>query len=546
MLPFRKISKTLSRKEKIAFLCASLIVVLCGAVMLAVSLYRSTSVVPARGGDYTEGVVGQPVSINPILATTEADKLLIRLLFSNVPDVADKIETEKSGRVWQVALKENVFWSDGRKLTSDDIVFTIQKIQDPQTQSPLFQSWQGVAVNRLSELKLQFNLVAPYPFFEENLRGLYILPKHLFADTPAPNWKLSDYNLKPVGSGPYVFSSYEKQPNGFITYYHLTAKDSGLEAPLIRNFALRFFSRAEEVVKAFNSGAIDGLTTMDAETYGRIARPHRLFSYSLPNYYAVFFNQSQSLALQDKNVRRALAQTVNQERLAQKIFGGRALPAQGPVPQIVSGSAPVPVSPDLGQIGAALDADGWRANDQGVREQKTKSGVLPLSFRLTIPDVPFLAKTAEELKSAWSQIGAQVEIETLSPEELASDAIKNRDYQALLYGNVLNPPSDLYAFWHSAERFYPGLNLALYSNKQADQLMDSIRREFDSAGRKNNLQQLSELIAQDYPAVFLYSPQYLFVAGKNMGGTTPRLLVEPADRLTEVSSWYVKTARTLK
>src|SRR3989344_773790 len=547
MLFLKKILGALSRPEKTAVFVALTIALVCLAGIVTFFVYRMTVVTPARGGKYTEGVCSQPGYVNPILASTEADKLLVRLLFSNIPDIAEKIEVDKNGRVWQITLKENLSWSDNQKLTSDDVVFTVEKIQDPQAQSPLFHSWQGVAVNRLSERKVQFNLVSPYPFFEENLRGLYILPKHIFADTPPANWKLSEYNLKPVGSGPYLFSSYAKQPNGFITYYRLVAQDGKVESPLIGKFNLRFFSRPEDMTKEFNAGKIDGMTVMDGEVYSEITRPHQLFSYFLPSYYAVFFNQSQSVALQDIAVRKALVQAVDPEMLAEKIFSGRATPVDSPISEaLASVGSEQKQKASMEQINSDLEQAGWKMGSDNVRVKKSQNGDTPFSLKLTVPDVPFLVKTANELKEGWAGIGAKIDIEKLSPEETISAAIKNRDYQAILYANVLNPPSDLYSFWHSRERFYPGLNLSLYNNKAADQLIDSIRRDFDGKAREEMLRKLGDTITSDYPAAFLYSPHYLFVAGKNLGGATPRMLVDTGDRLTEVSAWYVKTARTLK
>ncbi|MFH0891112.1 MAG: ABC transporter substrate-binding protein, partial [Candidatus Liptonbacteria bacterium] len=267
-------------------------------------------------------------------------------------------------------------------------------------------------------------------------------------------------------------------------------------------------------------------------------------SYYLPSYYAVFFNQSQNIALQDGAVRKALTEAVDPAALAAKIFSGRANSAYSPVPEL-----PLPLSRpniSLAETISKLEQAGWVKNSEGIREKSDRSGNLPLVLKLTVPDVPFLIKTAGELKESWMALGARVDIEKMSPEEIISRAIKNRDYQMILYGNVLNPPSDLYPFWHSRERFYPGLNLSLYNNKAADQLIDSVRREFDGNKRIELLGKLGETIVSDYPAAFLYSPHYLFLAGKSLNGVAPRLLVDPADRLTEVSAWYVKTARTLK
>lgn len=137
----------------------------------SIFIKEKTVVVPAAGGSYTEGILGQPAHINPVTASTEADKSLVRLIFSNLSDISDKIAADKTGKNWDIRLKENIHWSDGEKLTSDDVIFTIQKIQDPDSGSPLSSSWQGVGVNRISELELQITLGSPYSFSNRILKN---------------------------------------------------------------------------------------------------------------------------------------------------------------------------------------------------------------------------------------------------------------------------------------------------------------------------------------------------------------------------------------
>lgn len=537
----KKIFLALTPGEKFVFWIAAVTLFVSATALAGTTLQKSTTVVPAKGGEYVEGIVGQPTYVNPVLASSETDKVLVRLLFANLPTLAEKIEPEESGRVWRVRLKEDLRWSDGAQLTSDDVIFTVERIQDPETRSPLFISWQGVSANRLSELEIQFNLVTPYPFFTYNLQGLYILPKHLFADTPSANWRLSEYNLKPVSSGPYKYEKHLISPNGFVENYSLTENPTYVGgAPLISKFGVRFFSKTEDLVRAFNAGEIDGFAGLAPEAVAQINRSYQSLSFQLPSYYAVFWNQSQNLALKDKVVRRALSLAVDRNQLIQKIFNGRATEVDGPV----AGGSAEQMSPE--DISTLLAEAGWKMSENGIREKAMQNGSIPLEFTLTLPDVSFLLKTAEEIKSAWERIGARVNLAPVVTQEITQGPIKNREYQALLFGNIMNPPGDLYSFWHSNERFYPGLNLSLYSNTEADKIMESIRREFDPAVREEKLAELSELIKSDYPAVFLYSPSYEMIATKDLRGVATGLISDPADRFQNVNQWYLKTARALK
>jgi peptide/nickel transport system substrate-binding protein len=537
---FKKIFAAFTSEERRAFLITVAVFILGVTALGGLVFGTKTKVVPAQGGDYTEGFVGQPSFIEPVFASTEVDRSLVRLLFANVNVLAEKIDMDENGRVWRVRLKEHLTWSDGHKLTSDDLIFTIEKIQEAGDASPLARSWRGVVPNRLSELEVQFTLGAPHPTFNENLRAFYPVPKHLFAEIPTANWRLSDYNLKPVGSGPYVFKGFEKQSTGFLGSYRLEANPNYAgDRANIAVFTIDFFPNLEQLIAAWNGGAIDGMALKDPESLKEIKRPYQSVAYRLPSYYAVFFNQSQNVALKDPSVREALSLSAPRETLVKEVFGGYAQSANSPIPPGIFSN--IRLDAPTGDPSALLDNAGWRMGSSSIREKTVKSVKIPLEFSLTIPNVPFLVRTAETLASAWRAIGANVEIRTVPFGDAFSQIIKNREYQAILYGNTLNPPFNLYPFWSSNERFSPGLNLALYSNKKVDALLESIAKNGDATKQEEILADTARAIVADFPAVFLYSPDYLYLADKNLKGLIPSLIREPADRFLEAHNWYLKT-----
>ncbi|MBI4085818.1 MAG: hypothetical protein HY433_01075 [Candidatus Liptonbacteria bacterium] len=544
----KKIFFAFSRGERPVFWTALFLIAGSSLGLILIFITQKTAVVPTSGGDYTEGIAGQPAYINPILASTEADKILVRLLFANLSELADNVTPSQNAKTWDVRLKENIFWSDGEKLTSDDIIFTIQKIRDPETKSPLFSSWQGITPQRMSELEIQLKMANPYAFFSENLKNLHILPKHLFAETPAANWNLSRYNLQPVGSGPYAFASYENRPDGFITRYRLKANPRYFKAkPMITNFNLEFFSNAGELIQSFNTGQIDGFAGIGPDDISNIKRSYEEYPFTMPSYYAVFFNQNQNLALQSGKVREALDAAVDRNAILAVALGGKGNISRGPVSFLSSDIQPASGTASLESANRILDSDGWRINSSSsIRQKRIKNTAVDLKFTLTVPQVSFLVDTAKELQAEWRKIGVKADIDLVPLEQTANDIIKNRNYQAILFGNVLNPDSDLFAFWHSSQRFYPGLNLSLYNNAKADRLMTDIRQNPDASLRGKELSELQALIPNDHPAIFLYSPYYFYFTRKDLYGVSSGLIDEPADRFQNVSEWYLKTARVLK
>jgi peptide/nickel transport system substrate-binding protein len=298
---------------------------------------------------------------------------------------------------------------------------------------------------------------------------------------------------------------------------------------------------------------VDGFGDASPSDIAELARPYSVASWRTAGYYAVFFNQSKNIALQDPAVREALSTAINRDDLINQAFGDgsttqKATPEYGPIPEGAAYYTPTPTTSSPQFAESLLDNTGWVTNSSTAFRAKTiKGSVIPLTINLTVPQIDFLQTTADALRDAWQAIGVQVNINIDSPSDIVANTIKNRDYEALLFGNVLGPSSDLYSFWDSSQRFYPGLNLSILDDSSVDTSIESARQAKNDTTTSQDMAQAQADIVSDYPAVFLYSPNYLYVAGTNIQGVaTSRLLIDPSDRFRDISSWYLDTARVLK
>lgn len=550
---FKNLFFVLTKKERVIFLICAGIAIVCFVVVMSMFISQITKAIPASGGTYTEGMVGQPEYVNPVTAQSQADLALVKLVYSSIPDIADNITSSTDGLTWTVHLKGGLTWQDGQKLTSDDVIFTVQSIQNQDANSPLATSWQGVTVSRMSELELTFTLANPYAFFQDNLTNLYIAPKHIFADIPPGNWHLSTYNLKPIGSGPYQFTSYDEDNNGFISGYHLAAWNSysGQEAN-IKNINIVFFKNTDDLINGFNSGATDGFGNVSPAELTSLTRPYNVFAWRTPGYYAVFWNTSKNLALQDSAVRRALSIAIDRDSLVTSALDSYGKSDYGPIPPDAmyfnSSTVPSPTgSSSLETAISLLSNDGWNVTSSSNFRAKTiQRTTVPLVVNLTVPDIDYLVATADILQSTWRSIGVQVNIATDTPANIVTNTIKNRAYEGLLFGNVLGPSSDLYSFWDSSQRFSPGLNLSIYNSPAVDALIGDARENLSDASRTIEFATAQTDIINDNPAVFLYSPDYLYISDKDVQGISPDLLVDPSNLSREMRGWYLNTARVLK
>ncbi len=559
---FIKLFKSFSRKELLVLLIAAGVFIISFSLALAEFVAQKTKITAVSGGNYIEGLIGQPSFINPVLASGDVDRDLIKLIFSDLGQLAENYKVENNGKIWRYRLKEGVKWQDGEKITSDDIIFTIETIQNQDVYSPILQNWQGVGVERISEREIEFKLPAAYVFFQNALEDLRPIPKHIFAKIPAANLKLSDYNLNPMGSGPYKILSFKKQSDGFIDSYILERNDDySDDKPYLKKIKVIFYAGEDEIISAFNNGEIDGFGLANSRNFEKIISPHEIFSFKTLKYYAIFFNHYSHLAFREEDVRMALDLAVNKEELVKNIFSGYATVVSGPLVQnnkseIATGQASIDeASPEAEQAryGASkiLDDNGWLMNEEGVRQKTIGKEVVKMEFSLVVPQIQILVDTAELIKQEWEKIGVRTNISILSLSEINNEIIKTRDYQMIIFGNILGKSPDLYSFWHSSEKFYPGLNLSLYENKTADKLIESIRENFNDDKRFADLEKLQSLIVSDYPAVFLYSPDYLYVGKKKFyrfDSLAPeeKFISFSSDRFNNIEKWYVETTRAFK
>ncbi len=522
-LRFLKLIKALSRKEQIIFGGAGIIFLVTLGVYGALYLQAKTRAEAAAGGEFREGVIGQPVFINPVSPVTEADRDITRLVFSSVAEVADSVKRSPNGKEWYVRLKENVFWHDGQKLTADDIVFTLETIKNPESRSPFYASFQGVTVERVSELEVKFILENPYAFFEsDHLQTLRLIPKHIFSDIPVSNFRLSSYALKPIGSGPYEIISYEDDREGMIKGFRLKVHENHFgDKPNIKNITFRFYRNSSELIKAYNRGQIDGFGLVTAEplAQNKVRIRHNLHSLRSSRYYAVFVNQNlTSQELKKLPTRRTLSETVDRQKIINEVFLSRATPLYGPT-----------------NLTSEPSQSSNLASLQGLK------------LNLTVPEEPFLVKTAQIIKSDWETSGAEVNLKILSLRAVQDEVLKNSDYGMLLFGNITKESQDLFAFWHSSQRFYPDQNLSLYKNSEVDAALERYRKNFNTDDRLILLKRISDTIAADLPAIFLYSPEYIYVTVPQLDGFDDSQIINTGDdRFANVTNWYVKIRRVFK
>ena len=548
----------LGRKER-WIIYISLFLIIGSIVFLGVLRYfKDTKEIPAYEGEYIEGMVGQPRFINPILCqTSDIDSDLSALIYSGllklnskgelVNDLTESYEISEDKLTYTFHLKQDVIWHDWEKLSADDVIFTIKTIQNDDFYSPLRASWKGVRVEKADDYTVRFILKNTYSPFLNNLT-VGILPKHLWESFETSNFHQAECNLMPKGTGPYKIEQFIKDKDGKISSMELLANENYyLKSPFIEKITFKFFKDEAEMISAFNRKEIKGINYLSPENKKMIVdlESTNIYPLSIPRYFAVFFNQTRSKALSDKTVRLALAHAIDKNKLIEDVLHNEGSSVETPIPPNILGYNPNTKIYDyaLEHAKNILEADGWIDSDNdGIREKDD----IKIEFTLVSTDWPGLSKTSALLQEMWKEIGANVKIENIQGSELENDYIKPREYDAILFGEILNYDPDPFAFWHSSQKEEYGLNLALYDNAEVDKLLEEARQETDQNIREEKYKKFQEIIIEDIPAIFLYSPNYLYVHSKSVRGVELNSIVIPSNRFNNVEEWYVKTKRVWK
>ena len=233
------------------------------------------------------------------------------------------------------------------------------------------------------------------------------------------------------------------------------------------------------------------------------------------------------------------------KRIVDEVLSGFGRVINGPTPSSIETDTKK-ANGNIEEARSILLNDGWKENESGILEKKTKTGTTLLRFSITTSDTPELKKTAEILKESWGQIGADIEIKIFEAGDLSQNIIKSRKYDALLFGEVVGADSDLYPFWHSSERNDPGLNISLYTNITVDKMLEEIQKEISDGEKNQKKETILVEIKKDIPAIFLFSPYSLYTSAPKVKNILSKDVAFQNERFLFVDKWFIETDKVWK
>lgn len=556
--------KYLNKTEALV-LSVSLLIAVIGLGFLAFHFYNNNlEIQPENGGKYIEGSLGSPKYVNPLYASlNEVDQDLSSLIYSSLfkrdihgyltPDLVESYQVSPDQKNYIFTIRQDAKWHNGQPVTVDDVIFTINSFKNSQYKSPLRYTFNGVEVSKLDDNTIQLVLKEAYaPFMEFLTFG--IMPKDLWQDISPNSLPLAELNLKPIGSGPYQFKSLTKDKNGNIKAYTLEANEEYYnQVPYIKEVVFKFFVSPEEMLAALNNNKIDAASYLPAEYYPDIIAPNSFNFHQLawPQMTGLFFNSSAG-PVANVEVRRALAHVLDKTELIKTVLQERARELNGPIlPNSFAYN-----EDSLAKYGYNQDKAKEILKGLGYTEQTTTEDTeqlpagtwlmkndAPLTLSLTVADDPSSLAVADFIASSWQTIGVKTDIRPMPAKEISSNLAPNHDFTVLLYSLLGSLDPDPYAFWHSSQK--SGLNITGYSNKAVDKVLEEARINNNIEVRQKDYAEFQRLFSIDLPAIFLYSPDYIYIQNKRIKGLNTDGINSPKDRLSNINNWYSKENRTL-
>lgn len=557
---FSKTFKSFSLSERIVFY--SLLTVL-GILTLGFLFYINNQFlvqIPAKGGSLTEGAVGSPRFINPVLDISDADRDLTALIYSGlmrpgpdgelIPDLAESYSISEDTLTYTFTIRQDAVFSDGSPVTSDDVEFTIFKAQDPALKSPRRANWEGVAINKDGEKEISFTLKQPYsPFLENTTIG--ILPKHIWKDASSDDIPFSPYNTNPIGSGPYKVSKIGRNSAGTPNEYQLVSfKKYTLGEPYISNLTLKFYPNEEDLIKAYKGRDIEALNSISPGATTELEKSGApIYKVTLPRIFGVFFNQNQASVLANVEVRVALDTALDKQKIVDSVLLGYGKTLEGPIPfgNLAGDVEATSSEAKIANARNVLERNGWELNPEtNIYEKTVKKEKTILSFSIATGDFPELKNSAQSIKEQWEALGAKIDLQIYESGDLQQNIIRPRKYDALYFGEIVGRDLDFYPFWHSSQRNDPGLNISLYVNSEVDKILDDVRSTSDPSQREQDYKDFETEIKKDRPAVFTYSPDFIYVVPNKIKNIKLEKLTMPSERFMNIYQRYIETNKVWK
>jgi peptide/nickel transport system substrate-binding protein len=524
----------------------------------------------ATGGRLLVAQRSEPRTLNPVLALDEPSRALAAMMHASLvrvngatqavePALAENWTVSADGREIRVRLRDGLRFSDGARLTADDVLFTFEVLQDEKVGSPLREALRPggrpVEVAKMDDRSLRFTLARTYALGERMLDGVAILPKHLLEPAYRQGklggaWTLGADQKGIAGAGPFRLKQYvpgermvlDRNPNFW------KRDPAGRSMPYLDEVVVVFTSGDDAQITHFLAGQADIVAGFGAAGYAMLSSARQKSTYDLHDvgagldYTFLLFNLNPGKGrswFRSPAFRQAVSAAVDRESIARLVYRGKATPIWGHVTPARKDwiAADLPRPPRaLDQAKALLRRDGFTWDNAGTL---LDAAGLPVEFTAIANAAnSTYTQTATILQEDMKQLGIRLTVVPLEFRALVDLVMNRKDYDtavmALRPGDS-DPVADMNVLVSSGRTHL--WNLAVPSGGESmrsqweveiDRLMEQQLSIRDMAARKVVFQRVQHILHEQMPVVCLVSPNVLVAARKGLGNLKPAVLSNPA------------------
>jgi peptide/nickel transport system substrate-binding protein len=471
------------------------------------------------GGSITIASIA-PLSLNPLLNMDPSVDNMLRLIFEPlaildenlkpVPNLAKSFELSYTDNSILVTMRDDVFWTNGSKVTAYDVVFSIDTIRNASNSIYKEQINNIVSTNVIDEQNIRIH------FRNGSTISKYSL---LFPIIPASHYRGNLNASVPVGNGPFMM--YEYRQNREITLVKNPNYFKG--APNIQTIRVIMVQDNQTKYYAFQENIIDALPT-SLSSFNR----HSGSRDSLVNTYAtgvfdfIGFNLSNNY-LRDRRVRQAIAHSVDIEEIMRNVYlgqGERALTPINPASWLYESD----VLYHEHNIETAIAL----LNQSSMSEHSRENTV----FRILVNEENIeRVSVANILQRRLLDIGIQSEIAAVSFLQY-TDMLNRGEFDIFIGGVNLSHTPDLTSMFGTNGN----INFSSYSNEVMDVQLRAVLNSSTEEELKRNVSNVQKTIANDIPIVGLAFRKSALVTGKNIYGA-----VEPSANnvFMGIHNWHI-------
>ncbi|MCX6139984.1 MAG: ABC transporter substrate-binding protein [Candidatus Kapabacteria bacterium] len=516
---------------------------------------------PVKGEWIVIHELSDPEGVNPLITNDASASAIFNRVFEKLleqdfattelyPVLAEARPTISDDHLtYTFKLREGIRFSDGKPLTAKDVIFSFKVVKNPLiTDGAALRNYYESVKDVVSpdDRTIVITMSKPYFLAEYFLGTLWIVPKHIFdpkgltdkysfdetnsIDKASGNAALKEfatwYNTADVkrdmklnvGSGPYMYDEWKtgesvtlKRNDNFWN----AGKDKW-NPSYAEKLIYKVVNDRSSAVVALKNGELDFMEYVPAAKYTEeidtVATPFlRKYAFASQSYSYIGFNMQRPI-LNEVNVRKAIAHCLDRDALIKQVVRGLATKVNTAIyqerPEYDKSIPSIDYNPT--EAKKLLAAGGWADSDgDGILDKVINGRKTPLH-------ISFLINAGNEMREAIAitlsddlkRIGVKLDIRKLEWSVFLEN-LRTRNFELYIGGWVNDPiPSDPYQIWHSSQIGNKGSNYVSFNNKRADELLDLNRIEFDEQKRIAYMKDFQQIVANEQPYVFLWSPLY--------------------------------------